>query len=133
MAAHPAVTGWSGGGRQDRYGFITDLDEVRLLQMTGEELTTWENSGITTLDRPSDRVETAADEKQASATSVNFPLHWTSSVLAWRYLFDLAIAGELLAPRPDDRVLDLAAGTCWASEVLQTSGVRTVSADLSWS
>ena len=55
-----------------------------------------------------------------------------AGVLAWRYLFDLAIAGELLAPRPDDRVLDLAAGTCWASEVLTRLGVRTVSADLSW-
>ena len=37
----------------------------------------------------------------------------------------------MLAPRPDDLVLDFAAGTCWASELLCRLGVRTVSIDLS--
>ncbi len=46
-------------------------------------------------------------------------------------MFDFAIACELLTPRPDDLVLDFAAGTCWASELLCRLGVRTVSVDLS--
>lgn len=113
-------------------GFLADLEEHLVRHMTNEELTAWENRGIRTVDRPTDRVEASADEKQAVTTSVNFPFHWTSSVLAWGYLFDIAIAGELLAPRPDDCVLDVAAGTCWASELLTRLGVRTVSVDMSW-
>ncbi len=118
--------------RQSGLGFLADLDEDLVRQMTDEELAAWENRGVTTVDRPTDRVEAAADEKQDVTTSLNFPLHWTSTLLAWGYMFDIAIAGELLAPRPDDRVLDVAAGTCWASEVLTRLGVRTVSVDLSW-
>lgn len=99
--------------------------------MTTEELLAWENRGVDTTSRDSDRAEAVADEKQDRTTSLNFPLHWTSAVLAWTYLFDIAVAGELLAPRPDDRVLDYAAGTSWASELLTRLGVRTVSIDLS--
>jgi SAM-dependent methyltransferase len=51
--------------------------------------------------------------------------------LSWDYLFDFSIVCELLAPRPDDRILDFAAGTCWAAESLARIGVRTVSIDLS--
>ena len=113
------------------FGFLEDLQEDRLRRMNREELLEWENRGLTTIHRPSDRAESAADEKQDPTTSLNFPLHWTSAELAWPYLFELAIAGELLGARPDDRVLDFAAGTCWASEILTRLGVRTVSMDLS--
>lgn len=114
------------------FGFLEDLQEVRLRQLTPAELLDWENRGLTTIGRASDRAESAADEKQDHTTSLNFPLHWTSAQLSWPYLYEIAIAGELLAPRPDDRVLDFAAGTCWASEILTRLGVRTVSMDLSW-
>jgi SAM-dependent methyltransferase len=52
-------------------------------------------------------------------------------VQSWNYLFDFSVACELLAPRPDDLVLDFAAGTCWATELLCRIGVRTVAMDLS--
>jgi SAM-dependent methyltransferase len=107
-------------------------DEALLIaSMSAAELSAWENRDVPTVDRASDRVETVADEKQELATSLNFPLHWTSAALSWNYLFDFAVACELLAPRPDDLVLDLAAGTGWASELLCRLGVRTVSIDLS--
>jgi SAM-dependent methyltransferase len=119
-------------GQRPTLGFLAGSDEDLVRDMTDQELIAWENRGVPTIDRPTDRVEGVADEKQDVTTSVNFPLHWTSLVLAWGYLFDIAIAGELLAPRPDDRVLDVAAGTGWASELLTRLGVRTVSADMSW-
>jgi ubiquinone/menaquinone biosynthesis C-methylase UbiE len=106
-------------------------DEARLAHMTNEELVAWENRGIKTIDRSSDRLEAEADERQDVGTSLSFPLHWTSAVLAWEYLFDVAIAGELLAARPDDLVLDFAAGTCWATELLTRLGLRPVALDLS--
>ena len=86
---------------------------------------------MASLDRPSDRFEAESDERQDATTSLNFPLHWTSATLSLNYLFDFSITCELLAPRPDDLVLDLAAGTCWATEILSRMGVRTVSTDLS--
>jgi SAM-dependent methyltransferase len=95
------------------------------------ELLALENQGVPTVDRPSDRVEAVADERQEAITSLNFPLHWTSAAESWQYLFDFSIACELLAPRPDDLVLDFAAGTCWASECLLRLGVRPVAVDLS--
>ena len=79
-----------------------------------EELSAWENRDVPTIDRASDASEARADEKQDVTTSLNFPLHWTSAKLSWDYLFDFSVACDLLAPRPDDRVLDFAAGTCWA-------------------
>src|SRR4030095_10320794 len=106
-------------------------DEAHIATMDGDRLAAWENRDVPTVDRASDRVETVADEKQDLATSLNFPLHWTSAALSWNYLFDFAVACELLAPRPDDFVLDLAAGTGWASAMLCRLGVRTVSIDLS--
>jgi SAM-dependent methyltransferase len=99
--------------------------------MTHEELVAWENRGIKTIARSSDRLEAEADERQDVGTSLSFPLHWTSAVLAWEYLFDVAVAGELLAARPDDLVLDFAAGTCWATELLTRLGLRPVALDLS--
>jgi SAM-dependent methyltransferase len=102
-----------------------------IASMTAAELLAWENRGIPNLDRASDRCETEADERQDLATSLNFPLHWTSARLSWDYLFDFSIACELLAPRPDDLVLDFAAGSCWATELLSRLAVRTVSLDLS--
>lgn len=105
--------------------------EEFLGSMTAEELLAWENRDIPTIDRVSDACEARADEKQDRTTSLNFPLHWTSASLIWNYLYDMAVACELLAPRPDDLVLDFAAGTCWATELLGRLGVRTVSLDLS--
>jgi SAM-dependent methyltransferase len=98
--------------------------------MTAQQLFAWENRDVPSITRVSDAAE-RADEKQDITTSLNFPLHWTSLSLSWAYLFDFSVACELLAPRPDDLVLDFAAGTCWATELLSRVGVRTVSADLS--
>ncbi len=99
--------------------------------MSAEELSAWENRDVPSIDRASDYSEARADEKQDVASSLNFPLHWTTAKESWDYLFDFAVACELLAPRPDDRILDFAAGTCWATELLGRLGVRTVSVDLS--
>ena len=99
--------------------------------MTPEELSAWENQGVPTIDRARDDPEALADEKQDLTTSLNFPLHWTTAGQSWDYLFEFSIACDLLAPRPDDLILDFAAGTCWATELLGRVGVRTVSVDLS--
>jgi SAM-dependent methyltransferase len=103
---------------------------VRLRRASGD-LLAWENRSVPGIHRESDASEATADERQDLTTSLNFPLHWTSAKESWDYLFDLAIACDLLAPGPDDRILDLAAGTCWATEFLVRIGVRTVSIDLS--
>ncbi len=105
--------------------------DERLSGLTVEQLTAFENDRIATVARSSDSFEAVADERQDPTTSINFPLHWTSAFQSWQYLFDFGIACELLAPRPDDLVLDLAAGTCWATEMLARLGIRTVSVDLS--
>ena len=102
-----------------------------LAALSAEELSLRENRDVPTIDRVSDDVEGRADEKQDVTSSLNFPLHWTTPEQSCNYLFDFAIACELLTPRPDDLVLDFAAGTCWASELLCRLGVRTVSVDLS--
>lgn len=99
--------------------------------MSREELWAFENRDVGNINRVSDQVEARADEKQDITTSLNFPLHWTSARDSWNYLFDFSIACELLAPRPDDLVLDFAAGTCWATELLARVAVRTISVDLS--
>lgn len=99
--------------------------------MGAEALSAWENQDIPCIHRVSDASEALADEKQDLTTSLNFPLHWTSARESWDYLFDFSVACELLAPRPDDLVLDFAAGTCWATELLNRLGVRTISLDLS--
>jgi len=99
--------------------------------MTPEELLAWENRGIPSVGRRTDKAEARADEKHDETHTLNFPLHWTTWLVSWNYLFDLSLACELLAPRPDDLVLDLAAGTSWATEFLQRLGVRTMSLDLS--
>ena len=113
------------------FGFVGLPGEESLGSMTPDALLDWENRGVPTIDRLTDAVETVADERQDLNTSLNFPLHWTSPRESWDYLFDFAVACDLLSPRPDDRILDLAAGTCWASELLVRIGVRTVSVDLS--
>jgi SAM-dependent methyltransferase len=99
--------------------------------MTDEELSAWENRDVPTIGRASDVVEATADERQDPMSSLSFPLHWTTPRESFDYLFDFAIASELLGPRPDDLILDFAAGTCWATELLSRLGVRTVSIDLS--
>jgi SAM-dependent methyltransferase len=106
-------------------------DPESISSMTPEELSAWENRGVLSIDRVSDRAEARSDENQDVTTSLNYPLHWTSARESWDYLFDFSVACELLAPRPDDLVLDFAAGTCWATELLNRLGLRTVSVDLS--
>ncbi|HET7216531.1 MAG TPA: class I SAM-dependent methyltransferase [Vicinamibacterales bacterium] len=115
----------------DLTGFWTLPDGSAVEGLSAAELADWENRDVPTIERASDASEALADEKQDLTTSLNFPLHWTSATESWNYLFDFAVACQLLAPRPDDRVLDFAAGTCWASELLARLGVRTVSVDLS--
>ena len=92
-----------------------------LKSMSAEELSTWENRDVPSANRGSDRSEAVADERQDVTTSLNYPLHWTSPRESWDYMFDFAVACDLLAPRPDDRILDLASGTCWATEIGRAS------------
>ena len=99
--------------------------------MSRDELSGWENRDIPTINRSSDAFEARSDERQDASSSVSFPLHWTTPRESFDYLFDFSIACELLGPRPDDLVLDFAAGTCWATELLSRLGVRTISIDLS--
>ena len=113
------------------FGFAGIAGEDSLDSMTASELAAWENRNIPSINRASDHSEFHADERQDLATTLNFPLHWTSLRLTGVYLFDFAVAYDLLAPRPDDLVLDFAAGSCWATELLNRLGVRTVSIDLS--
>jgi SAM-dependent methyltransferase len=131
---HPIVTANQDSDRispASTFGFTGLSGEDVLGTMRTEELSSWENRDVPSIDRVSDDDEAHADERQDVTTSLNFPLHWTSAFESWGYLFDIAVACELLAPRPDDLVLDYAAGTCWATELLNRLGVRTVSLDLS--
>lgn len=112
-------------------GFEKADGEDRIRAMSPEELISWENADAPSIGRASDRSEAHTDEQQDFVGSLSFPLHWTSMRESWDFLFDAAIACDLLGPRPDDLVLDFAAGTCWASELLTRVGVRTVSMDLS--
>jgi SAM-dependent methyltransferase len=130
-AAAPSGVEVSSGTGGPVFGFSSLPGDELLGTMSAEELSAWENRAIPSIDRPSDDAEARADEKQDATTSLNFPLHWTSARESWNYLFDFSIACELLAPRPDDLVLDFAAGTCWATELLSRLGVRTVAVDLS--
>ncbi len=113
------------------HGFAVTVDAEQWRTAPLAELEALENLGIVTVQRASDRPEADADERQDATTSLNFPLHWTSAVQSAEYLVDFGIACGLLAPRPDDRVLDFAAGTGWATEFLLRLGVRPVCADLS--
>jgi hypothetical protein len=113
------------------FGYSGLEDEKSIGAMSAEEMSAWENRGIPTVGRISDHAEARADEKQDPTTGLNFPLHWTSARESWDYLFEFSLACELLDPRPDDLVLDFAAGTCWATELLCRLGLRTVSVDMS--
>jgi hypothetical protein len=75
--------------------------EEFLDSLSPEELYAWENRGIPSIDRASDDFEAHSDEKQDVATSLSFPLHWTSARLSWDYLFDFAVACELRATADD--------------------------------
>ena len=127
---HSASTGGVPAGHGS-FGFSGLPGEESLSLMSADELAAWENREVPSVHRVSDHSEAVADERQDPTTSLNFPLHWTSAKESWNYLFDFSIACELLGPRPDDLVLDLASGTCWATELLARVGVRTVSVDLS--
>ncbi len=50
--------------------------------------------------------------------------------MAWRYIFDWAVAGEALHCAPGDLVLEFGAGTCFASELFNRLGYHTVSLDI---
>ena len=112
-------------------GFWPDPSDPPFASLSDAELRAIENRNAPTVERRSDVSEAVADELQDAVTSLNFPLHWTTAAESWKYLYDLSIACDLLAPRPDDLVLDFAAGTCWASECLLRLGVRPVAVDLS--
>ena len=112
-------------------GFAVSLDAEPWCTAPLAELESLENLGIATVQRASDRREADADERQDVTTSLSFPLHWTSATQGAEYLFEFGIACSLLAPRPDDRILDFASGTGWAAEFLLRLGVRPVCADLS--
>lgn len=131
--SRPRVAGDPAGrdSAGDGFGLSGLPGKNTLGAMSADELLAWENLDVISVNRVSDDSEARADERQDVTTGLNFPLHWTSAEQSWNYLFDFAIACELLAPRPDDLVLDFAAGTCWATEFLCRLGVRTVSIDLS--
>lgn len=113
------------------FGFTGAQGEHAVASVSAAALLAWENRSVLTIDRESDTVEALADERQDETTSLNYPLHWTSAKDSWNFLFDFAIACDLLAPRPDDRILDVAAGTSWATEFLARIGVRSVAIDIS--
>jgi len=117
--------------RYEAFGFSGSAGEDAIETMTRDELQAWENADAPSVTRASDLAEAETDVRQDVTSSLNFPLHWTSMRESWDFLFAAAIACDLLAPQPDDRVLDFAAGTGWATEMLARVGVRTVSIDLS--
>lgn len=47
-----------------------------------------------------------------------------------RLIHDFAVMLACLAPRPGQRILDLGAGSCWASEWLTRYGIEAISADI---
>lgn len=118
-------------GPDHPFGFSGQPGEERIGDMGPDELLAWENEGLPGPVRTTDKAEAFADEQLDEVRSLNFPLHWRTWLQSWGYLFDLSVACALLEPRPDDAVLDLAAGTCWASEFLHRLGVRTVALDVS--
>jgi SAM-dependent methyltransferase len=130
-SAVPSSSETRGTAAEAAPGLASLPGEESVGSMSAEELSAWENRDVPSIDRVSDDSEARADERQDATTSLNFPLHWTTAAESWNYLFDFSVACGLLAPRPDDLVLDFAAGTCWASELLGRLGVRTVSVDLS--
>jgi SAM-dependent methyltransferase len=130
-SADPPGAAADGAARGGAFGFSDLPGEEFFGSMSADELSAWENRDVPTIDRGSDDSEARADEKQEVTATLNFPLHWTTAIQSWNYLFDFSVACELLGPRPDDLVLDFAAGTCWATELLGRLGVRTVSMDLS--
>ena len=127
----PAAREVAGTG-DPRFGFPGRPGELSIDAMTVDELSAWENRGVPSIDRASDCAEARADEKQDLTTSLNFPLHWTTAKESWDYLFDFSVACELLGPRPDDLVLDFAAGTCWATELLGASAFALCQSTCRW-
>jgi hypothetical protein len=82
------------------FGFMGVAGEESIDSMSAPDLLAWENRGIPNIDRASDRTETHADERQDLATSLNFPLHWTSARLSWDYLFDFLSPANCWRPGP---------------------------------
>lgn len=114
------------------FGYCGTPGEEHLADMAPAELLAWENAGVPSPGQYSVEREAHADELLDEETVQNYPLHWRTRAECWKYLFDLALSCEALGCNPGDRVLDYAAGTCWASEFLNRAGFRTVALDLSW-
>jgi len=127
--SRPAL--WEDRASPKGFGFTGRAGEDCLDEMDEASLLTWENANVPILDRHSDELEALADEKLDEDITLNYPLHWRTWLESWGYLSDLALANEILGCCPGDLVLDLAAGTCWATEFLNRLGIRTVSLDLS--
>ena len=50
-----------------------------------------------------------------------------------RRLIDIGVLIDAMRLRPGDTVLDLGAGSCWLSHLLNRFGCRTIAVDVSWS
>lgn len=102
-----------------------------LADVDDEVLWQWENAGVPAHQVHSCEMEVQADERQGEEETLNYPLYWRDWEQSWPYLFSLALAGEGLACRPGDLVLDYAAGSCWVTEFLNRLSIRTVALDIS--
>src|SRR5919106_365503 len=49
-----------------------------------------------------------------------------------QHIQDFAVLLKVLAPHASDRVLDLAAGSCWVTDWLRRCGVQTVAVDIAF-
>jgi len=112
------------------YGFTGVPEEDRLDELDDQSIRRWENAGVPDIGRYSHSAEIHADDIGAEV-SLHFPLHWRHWDIGWRYMFNLAVLGQIMECRPGDLVLDYAAGPCWVAEFLNRLGLRTVSVDLS--
>ena len=111
------------------HGRTVDTQAVESIAI--EQLAAFENRDVPAADRSSDSAEARADEKQDPTTTSNFRFIGLLRRRVGTTFSNSRLACALLAPRPDDLVLDFAAGTCWATEFLARVGIRTVSIDLS--
>ena len=105
-------------------GFWSPPSDRPLASLSDAELLALENADIPTIGPRVRRLRGAPPTScRLPSTSLNFPLHWTSAAESWRVsLRPVDRVRPPAATRPDDLVLDFAAGTCWASECLAAAG-----------